>query len=123
MRLEELKRIVDFYMATGHENDHVVVNIDELSFGPSAFASVVQVYDGFDWEANQIRIKTNKELVGRGNERDAVKAVFAKMEISPRGKETLVMWCPTCQTVVSKKSVRYCSACGQRIDQANPVIL
>lgn len=123
MLLKELKQIVDFYVETGHEDDNVLVNMSEPSFGPSAAASVVSVYDGFDWEANQIRIRTNEELVRRGNERDAVKPVLAKMEISPRGKETLMMWCPTCETDVTKKSVRYCSECGQRIDQTNPVIL
>lgn len=123
MLLKELKRKIDLYIAAGHEDDIVVIDLAEPSMGCKACSGVVSIHDGFDWDAHQIRIKASEEIVRRGNERDAIKPVLAKIEISPRGKEALMVWCPTCQTSLSKKSARYCSACGQRIDQDNPVIL
>ena len=49
----------------------VVVTLNSASMGARAFANVVDICDGVDWEAGQIRIAVDREIIEKNKDRDA----------------------------------------------------
>ena len=105
MTLEELARKVDFLWNNCRRDKPVVVTLDSASAGARAFANVVDIRDGVDWEAGQIRIAVDRPVIEKNKDRDAP---------MPKVKTMNGYVCPACG-YFARKDDKYCSTCGQNI--------
>lgn len=104
MKLLQFKSIVNNLKG---DDKPIYINLTEPSVGQRAFIDVLSVYQGFDWEMNQIRIEPSKPLIRKFNDRDLPK---------PKIKNNMFnnYICTSCNTSVNKND-NYCSNCGQCI--------
>ena len=105
MTLEELAHRVDWLWNNCTRDNQVVVTLNSASMGARASANVVGIYNGIDWEAGQIRIAVDKEIIEKSKDRDVP---------MPKAKTTNGYVCPACGYFV-RKDDKYCSTCGQNI--------
>ena len=107
MTLEELAHKVDILRNSGKQDRQVVVTLDSASIGSRAFANVVHICNGIDWEAGQVRIAVDRPIIEKNKDRD-VPMPKAKCQTA-KGYV-----CPACGYFV-RKDDKYCSTCGQNI--------
>lgn len=112
MTLTELKKIVDSYYEDDYINPdeiNVIITLEEMSIGPRAGTGIENIFLGFDWEHNQLRIQPKEKLVRYNKQRDVPKDIlYYKLQD--------LHYCPTCQHPLKKTEVRnnkYCPFCGQ----------
>ena len=79
MTLAELKKIVDSYCENKYVNPdevNVIITLEEMSIGPRAGTGVENIFMGFDWEHNQLRIQPKEKLVRYNKQRDIPKRII-----------------------------------------------
>lgn len=114
MTLGELKNIVNFYFGNKNINPEevkLIITLEEMSIGPRAGTGVENIFMGFDWEHNQLRIEPKDKLIRYNKDRDIPKDVCHYKDI---------YYCSTCQHPLKKTEVRnnnYCPFCGQRLSK------
>lgn len=112
MTLAELKKTVDAYCEGEYVNPdevNVIITLEEMSIGPRAGTGIENIFLGFDWEHNQLRIQPKEKLVRYNKQRDIPKDILYY-------KLRDLHYCPTCQHPLKKTEVRnnkYCPFCGQ----------
>ncbi len=106
MTLEELAHKIDFLWNNFKRDSQVVVTLNSSSMGGRAFANVVDICHGIDWEAGQIRIAVDKPIIEKNKDRDVP---------MPKAKTSNGYVCPACGYFV-RKDDKYCSTCGQNIE-------
>lgn len=105
MTCEELNRYLLEMCMVGHENDEVMILLNEKSIGANAASGIESACAGFDWDAGRILLTPSRRLVSDMMSRD-----LPKVKILWHG----VIHCPTCERKVSKKA-QYCESCGQKL--------
>ena len=112
MTLTELKKTVDSYCETKYVNPdevNVIITLEEMSIGSRAGTGIENIFLGFDWEHNQLRIQPKEKLVRYNKQRDIPKDIlYYKLQD--------IHYCPTCQHPLKKTEARnnkYCPFCGQ----------
>lgn len=113
MTLAELKKIVDSYCEdkyTNPEEVKLIITLEEMSAGARAGTDVENVFMGFDWEHNQLRIQPKDKLIRYNKDRDVPNDVR-------HYKDTY--FCPTCQYSLRKTEIQnnYCPFCGQHFSK------
>jgi len=106
MTLEELAHKVNWLWNNCARDEQVVVTLDSASMGGRAFANVVDVSKGTDWEADQIRVGVDKLIIEKNKDRDVP---------MPKAKTSNGYVCRACGYFV-RKDDKYCSTCGQNIE-------
>lgn len=114
MTLTELKKIVDSYCEDEYVNPdevNVIITLEEMSIGPRAGTGIENIFLGFDWESNQLRIQPKEKLVRYKKQRDIPKRIIYY-------KAQGTYCCTTCQHPMKKteaKNNKYCPYCGQKL--------
>ena len=106
MTLEELAHKVDLLLSHCGQGRQVVVTLDTPSMGARACANVVDICNGIDWEASQVRIAMDKPSMEKNEDSD-VPMPKAK---TPNGYVCRACWC------FVRKHDKYCSTCGQNVE-------
>ena len=72
MNLLELKERVDFLCKACPypETMDVVITTNDHYIGKRAGTKIQSIYQGFDWEFNEIRIETTDELIKQSRRKD-----------------------------------------------------
>ena len=109
MTLEELAHKVDLLWNRCGRDKQVVVTLNSASIGGRAFANVVDICNGIDWEAGQIRISVDKPIIEKNKDRDVP---------MQKAKTSNGYVCQACGYFV-RKTDKYCSTCGQNLDGTN----
>lgn len=112
MKLSKVKEIVDNYVEKGFGDWNTLITIKDISAGPRACSDIQGIYNGFDWEHGQIRIEPEKNLISQSKDRD--KALPVIKHIYGQGIRNVIS-CPKCENHL-RKSDKYCSICGQRVN-------
>ena len=106
MTLEELAHEVDALWNRCERDKQVVVTLNSASMGGRAFANVVGIYNGIDWEAGQIRIAVDRPIIEKNKDRDIP---------MPKVKTSNSYVCCACGYFV-RKDDKYCHTCGQNVE-------
>jgi hypothetical protein len=61
MKFKDFKDKVNSY--TGHDEDVVIIKLDNISFGPVASAYVNNITPGFDWDKGAMIIKSEQSII------------------------------------------------------------
>ena len=70
MTPEELAHKVTSLWNNCRRDKQVVVTLNSASMGARAFANVVDICNGVDWEAGQIRIAVDRPIIEKNKEGD-----------------------------------------------------
>lgn len=110
MKLNELKKLIDFYINRNKDNAEkdVVVELDQVSIGFSASSQVKQFYEGIDWDSGNFFISTKDKLIMKNKDRD----VPIEIKKDPMFKNRYV--CTACGNYVNKND-NYCRTCGNKL--------
>ena len=106
MTLEELAHKVDLLLSHCGQGKQVVVTLDTPSMGARAYANVVDICNGIDWEAGQVRIAVDRPIMEKNKDRDVP---------MPKAKTSNGYVCRACG-YSARKNDRYCSTCGQNVE-------
>jgi hypothetical protein len=108
MTLNELKKIIDAYCQHGRGDSTVVVELDQVSIGPTAVTKITDIYEGLDWDMGKIIITSETPIIKKYKDRDIPVKIKHDLSISSK------VICPICNEYVSK-SDNYCKHCGQAL--------
>lgn len=106
MTLEELAHKVDLLLSHCRQCKQVVVTLDTPSIGARACANVIDICNGIDWEAGQVRIAVDRPIMEKNKDRDVP---------MPKAKTSNGYVCRACG-YSARKNDRYCSTCGQNVE-------
>ena len=110
MKLNELKKLIDFYVGRNKDNQdkEVVIELDQVSVGFSASSQVKQFYEGIDWDSGKFFISTKDKLIMKNKDRD----IPVEIKKDPMFKNRYV--CTACGYYVCKDD-NYCRTCGNKL--------
>ena len=114
MILEELKQQIDYLYDKGCGKMIVLITTADKSVGGRAGTEINSVYEGMDWEHNQVRIQPEIKLVRQGNSRDDAMQPIVRSYTYPNNRTRKVIVCCKCEQIL-RKDDNYCSRCGQKI--------
>ncbi len=89
----------------------LLITTEDKSIGSRAFVKIKGIFEGFDWEQGQIRIKTVTPVIKKYNDRDKEKHKILFIENIENKKYVI---CPICECRIGKKD-SYCKHCGQHL--------
>ena len=116
MNLLNFKEIIDGYCETISSRENlsevpVLINLQEPSIGAGASDPIVSAYIGFDWEDGQFRLCSKNKIIHDELSRDVSKRIQTS-----KYNETPSYWCPRCGGHLSTNKDKYCSHCGQKLE-------
>lgn len=111
MKLNELKKLIDFYVNRNKDNAEkdVVVQLDQASIGFTASSNITQFSEGIDWDSGKFFIGTKDKLIMKNKDRD----IPVEIKKDPMFKNRFV--CTACGYYVCKDD-NYCRTCGNKLE-------
>ena len=113
MTVEELCIRLDDMIKRGAGAKSVVITLADPSIGDRAKADIISVFEGFDWESDQVRLEPSVKLVSESCKK-LVRKANSKLVVDIKGRYITVYHCPKCNNKLSR-TANYCSKCGTAV--------